>query len=39
MYIYIYILCIYIYTICRNVKMCRFYLFRFLDYEMNHYEV
>ena len=26
-------------TVCQNVKKCRFYLFRFLDYQMNYYEV
>ena len=24
-------------TVCRNVKKIRFYLFRFLDYQMNYY--
>ena len=24
-------------TVCQNVKKCRFYLFRFLDYQMNYY--
>ena len=32
-YIYIYI------YMCRNVKICRFYLFHFLDYQMDYYEV
>ena len=26
-------------AVCRNVKKCCFYLFRFLDYQMGYYEV
>ena len=26
-------------TVCRNLKKCHFHLFRFLDYQMNYYEV
>ena len=26
-------------AVCRNVKKCHFYLFRFLDYQIEYYEV
>ena len=31
--------CKFIECVRRNVKKCRFYLFRFLDYQINYYEV